>query len=711
MEKLLVTAHVVTFNNRNTIVSCIESLLHQEQLEPEVKLDVCVTDNSSSDGTPDLLRAVFGSRISLHCNDANLGFAAAQNEGCARALAQNSDYVFLFNPDAALAPGALRELVNALQEDSSSGSACPKLLRSNESLLPLDPPIIDAAGMYFTPALRHFDRGSSEQDNGCFETKGYVFGASGAAILLRRSFIYDVSITPEGSLGGVELFDSEFFAYREDADLAWRAQWLGWRCLYVPTAIGYHLRRVLPERRHTLPSQINLWSVRNRFLMQLNNISLLANFHCLLPALWRNLLVFAACLLQERSSLPAFWQAVKLAPRALRRRKKLMARRRVSPLDMSKFFSRTPYFQPSLNKDVRSNKIRSLGIAIINYNSGQLLAKCLKHLLANMQQLNKHLEVSVLIFDNASSDQSAERLKHLFHHTSQVKFILSEKNLGFAAAINRSAEQLDCDALLILNPDIQINAENILELVNALNSFNKLGAVAPALYNEDGSPQNGFMYRAFPSISATLAELFFLQKLIPNNPWTQNYRQTNNYLGNRALGSSCVQEVNAPSLPPSQPLVVEQPAGACLLITKEAFSDLSGFDEQFFPAWFEDVDFCKRLRERGFLAAIVYQAAATHQGGYSVRTLGPGVFYKIWYRNMFRYWQKHGSTRDWAIFRLCLPLALILRGLIFGLDWIFPGPAAQETKEDKYLRAAVFFELFRELSYKAITSKNIKGSK
>ena len=72
-------------------------------------------------------------------------------------------------------------------------------------------------------------------------------GASAAAALYRRETIADIS--QDG-----EFFDPDFFAYREDADVAWRAQLLGWRCLYVPEAAGYHVRSVRPGPRNAVPA-------------------------------------------------------------------------------------------------------------------------------------------------------------------------------------------------------------------------------------------------------------------------------------------------------------------------------------------------------------------------------------------------------------------------------------------------------------------------
>ena len=89
--------------------------------------------------------------------------------------------------------------------------------------------MIDSTGIVMLPSIRHLDRGAGELDRGQYDRDEDVFGASGAAALYRRSMLDDVRVDGEW-------FDEDFFAYREDADLAWRAQWRGWRCRYVAAA-------------------------------------------------------------------------------------------------------------------------------------------------------------------------------------------------------------------------------------------------------------------------------------------------------------------------------------------------------------------------------------------------------------------------------------------------------------------------------------------
>ena len=185
-------------------------------------------------------------------------------------------------------------------------------------------------------------RGSNEVDSGQFNRSETVFGGTGACLLLHRSFVEELLLVGENHERDSEkiypqlsenrekrapLFDEAFFAYREDADLAWRASLLGWKCLYVPEAIGYHRRLVLPSNRSELPDEVNNCSVRNRFLLQLNNYSFLKWPAAFLPGVViRNLIVLFAVLIIERSSLSAFRDLGILWKRASERRRILKLR-------------------------------------------------------------------------------------------------------------------------------------------------------------------------------------------------------------------------------------------------------------------------------------------------------------------------------------------------------------------------------------------------
>jgi GT2 family glycosyltransferase len=141
-------------------------------------------------------------------------------------------------------------------------------------------------------------------------------------------------------------FDPDFFVYREDADVAWRAQLLGWRCIYTPTAVAHHVRTVTPANRRSLPAVINMHSVKNRFLMRVKNTTAGVYRHCWAPMITRDLMVLGGSLLWEPSSLKAFWEVAMCMPRALRQRRIIMSRRRVPDEYLASWFAFTPTSHP-----------------------------------------------------------------------------------------------------------------------------------------------------------------------------------------------------------------------------------------------------------------------------------------------------------------------------------------------------------------------------
>jgi GT2 family glycosyltransferase len=334
-----VSVAIITFNSARYIRRCLESVLTQDC----APLDVVVIDNASTDATPSILaefEPLFGDRLRVLRNDLNSGFACAQNQAIA---ATKGAWVLTLNPDVLLEPSFLRSLLDAAASDPTIGAVCGKLLSIGPGFRPLPVERIDSAGIVFTPTMRHLDRGWHELDGYRFDVPGYVFGATAAAALYRRDMIADVSI--EG-----EFFDPSFFVYREDADVAWRAQLLGWRCLYVPAAVGRHVRTVTPANRRSMPAFINMHSVKNRFLMRIKNATPELYRRYWLPMTARDLLVVAGCLCWEFGSLPAFWKVAAQLPRALRHRRVIMSRKRIPSAELTAWFSADapqPTLQPA----------------------------------------------------------------------------------------------------------------------------------------------------------------------------------------------------------------------------------------------------------------------------------------------------------------------------------------------------------------------------
>jgi GT2 family glycosyltransferase len=328
----LLSVTIVTYNSARFIQKCLESVLEQKYPHKEV----IVIDNASTDGTADILEQ-FEDRCRIVYNDENVGFAAAQNQAIELSA---GDWVLTLNPDVLLLPGFIQALVNAGRIHSKIGSVCGKLLTMRASFdLPKEA-LVDSTGIYFTPMLRHLDRGSQQVDNGHFLKYEYVFGASAAAALYRREMIQDVSM-------GGEFFDSDFFVYREDADVAWRAQLMGWRCIYTPHARGYHVRKVLPGNRRALPPIINMHSVKNRFLMRIKNMTGNLYVRNWLSITLRDALVVGCCLLREQTSLRAFWYLARNWKRVWEKREQIMKRRRVNDEYLASWFRYLPVSRPA----------------------------------------------------------------------------------------------------------------------------------------------------------------------------------------------------------------------------------------------------------------------------------------------------------------------------------------------------------------------------
>jgi GT2 family glycosyltransferase len=144
----------------------------------------------------------------------------------------------------------------------------------------------------------------------------------------------------------VEFFDHDFFAYREDADLSWRAQLLGWNCLYVPDAIGSHVRRCVPENRAQMPAVVNMHSVKNRFLMRIKNIGAGLYFRHFWSITLRDFAALGFCLAKERTSLPGLGLVLRDWRKIWAKRRWIQSRRRRSDSELARWFKREPVSFP-----------------------------------------------------------------------------------------------------------------------------------------------------------------------------------------------------------------------------------------------------------------------------------------------------------------------------------------------------------------------------
>jgi len=308
---------VVVRNHAGTLAATLAGLV--AQAAPPAR--VVVVDNASTDGSRDVARR-FADRLPLELIESpdNLGFSGAANRAIRRC---DGRWLLSLNPDCRLAPDFLARLVTAAERDERAGSASGLLLRGRgDDLAATD--VVDSAGMIVTAGGRHHDRGAGRRLTPDLDRPARVFGASGAAALYRRAALDDVAYA------GGEVFDETFFAYREDADLAWRLQRRGWSCLYWPAARAWHARGLRPEARRRGTPEINRHSVRNRFLLRWSNADWRWLIACFPWWLARDLTVVLACLTVERSSRPALAEAFALRRQQRARGRANAARKTVS---------------------------------------------------------------------------------------------------------------------------------------------------------------------------------------------------------------------------------------------------------------------------------------------------------------------------------------------------------------------------------------------
>ena len=209
-----VSVVIPTWNGLTHLQQCLPALMAQE----EVDFEVVVVDNGSSDGTTDYLDRCYPTMHVIR-NNRNLGFAAANN---AAMRATRTEFVATLNNDTLPRPRWLSSLVKAADAHADYGAFASKMCFWQQ------PHVINSAGLVVDRAGLAWDRHCGDPVEEA-SAKAEVFGASAGAALYRRELLDDIG-----------LFDERFFAYLEDVDLAWRAQWAGWRAQYVPEAEVLH---------------------------------------------------------------------------------------------------------------------------------------------------------------------------------------------------------------------------------------------------------------------------------------------------------------------------------------------------------------------------------------------------------------------------------------------------------------------------------------
>ncbi len=245
------------------------------------------------------------------------------------------------------------------------------------------------------------------------------------------------------------------------------------------------------------------------------------------------------------------------------------------------------------------------GVVIVTYNSAEVIERCLKSC----------GDLPVVVVDNASKDATCDFVRR----RGVVTLIANPSNYGFARAVNQGVLALQTELVLLLNPDTELKTS--LEELERACLHEGTGLAAGQLADEHGQPQRGFTLRRFPRPPTLIFEVLGINRLVSVNPLNRSYR--------------CLD------LDLSRPTDAEQPPGAFLMFRREVWQRLGGFDTQFYPLWFEDVDFCKRASDLGLKIKYVPQVMAFHEGGHSIAGLDWECREVYWYASLLKYASKH----------------------------------------------------------------------
>ncbi len=318
---------IVTYNNGDTLEKTLISLVNQSYTGFKIYL----WDNSSRDNTLKIVEN-FAEKIDyIYKSDKNVGFSKAINSLIKRS---GASYLVFLNPDVILPSDFMEKLRRKLRKiDSEKIIPVPKLLRYDENFNLTN--IVDSTGIVWNPFQRHLDRGSGKRDGEKFNVERFVGGVSGALSIWKRSILENLSITT----GEVkEFLDEDFFVYREDADISFRALIYGYKFRFFPELVAYHKRKVLPERRKILSPEINYHSFKNRFLFRIKNIPMLIYFLFFIPFSIRDTVGLVYVLFFERTSLKAIPYIFKNFKRFVVKRIEVLKKRKLALTEIALIF-------------------------------------------------------------------------------------------------------------------------------------------------------------------------------------------------------------------------------------------------------------------------------------------------------------------------------------------------------------------------------------
>ena len=271
-------------------------------------------------------------------------------------------------------------------------------------------------------------------------------------------------------------------------------------------------------------------------------------------------------------------------------------------------------------------ELLSFSIIIVNWNTRELLARCL----ASIYQHPPRVPFEVIVVDNASSDGSAAMVRERF---PQVRLIENQENVGFAKGNNQAIAASQGKYILLLNSDTVVLPQALNRLIDFIETHPRAGMAGPRLLNPDGSLQPSCT--PFPTLAREAWRLFHGYRIKP------------------------LAEYPMATWDEITPREVDVLMGACLLVRREVIDQIGLLDEAFFM-YSEEVDWCLRTKRAGWLVWWVPQASVVHYGGQSSRQASEKMFLQL-YRSKVLFFRKHYGPARTLAYKGLLALASLPR--------------------------------------------------
>ena len=561
----------VNYNGKKDTLEFLQSLYRLSTSDVESK--IIVVDNGSSDGSVSAVKAQYP-EVDILQTGSNLGFAGGFNKGIEYAKIWGADYFLVINNDTKINDeNLLEELVNTAEKDEKIGLISPKIYFApgfefhKESYKDSDKgKIIWYAGGHFDwNNVASVHRGLDEVDTGKYDVVEETELISGACVLIKKEVIEKVGT-----------FDEKYFLYFEDSDFQKRVTDAGFKKYYNGSVSIFHK----VSRSTGIGSDLtDYYHSRNRLIFGFEYGNTKLKFALLRETFW--LLLFGRR--AQRRGILDFYLGITGGVK----------------LD---------HLEGELGSHLRVEYPIKLSIGIVNYNTADLTKKLLQSIFnPGVRSYStpgvKHVQTSgfdprtmeVIVLDNGSDDRCKEVIKE---YLPKIKYLENKENEGFSKGYNKTIKYSLGKYYLMLNSDIEVMEDGLSELVKAEDEFEGMAVIGGKLvFPDDGIQDSAFF---LPTITGAFKQYFLAKK--------------GTYFMYQPGGEN--------------PVKVEGLVMACFMIPRSIINNVGLLDEGLF-IFFEDIEYCRRLKKFGVPIYFIPKACFKHYHGGSTKRIGKTKSYRL----------------------------------------------------------------------------------